>query len=173
MLNERDKILRKQIQWYKSTNILLKDQVTFARLCPDILLITRFHVTRAKKEEENEERNILCYDFLSPVGKLKYKIREFIKKIKKIIRLAGETICAIVDFFTYPLRYVYTQKLLEGTWDVEIEQRTGGKALCRLYPVDALDVYKDSLERRIDFFQRWILNHSLPYMPEEYIEKVE
>ena len=79
-----------------------------------------------------------------------------------------------MDFFTYPLRYVYTQQLLEGKWDVEIERGTGGKDLCRLYPIDMLDMYKDSLERRIDFFQRWILNHSLPYMPEElYIEKVE
>lgn len=174
LLHERDEILEKQIQWYKSTNILLKDQVTLARLCPDVMLITRFHVTRAKKEEKKDDRNILCYNLLSPLEKLKYKVRECIKKIKKIIKMAGEIICAIVDFFTYPLRYVYTQQLLEGKWDVEIEQRTGGKALCRLYPIDTLDVYKDTLERRIDFFQRWILNHSLPYMPEElYIEKVE
>ena len=69
---------------------------------------------------------------------------------------------------------MYTQQLLEGKWDVEIEQRTGGKSLCRLYPIDTLDEYKDSLEHRIDFFQRWILKHSLPYMPEElYIEKAE
>ena len=54
LLNERDEILQKQIQWYKSTNILLKDQVALARLCPDILLITRFHVTRAKKKEKKE-----------------------------------------------------------------------------------------------------------------------
>lgn len=174
LLNDRDEILQKQIQWYKNTNVLLEDQVALARLCPDILLITRFHVTRAKKEEKKEVGNILCYDFLSPVGKLKYKLREFIKKIKKIIKMAREIICAIVDFFTYPLRYVYTQQLLEGKWDVEIERGTGGKALCRLYPVDMLDMYKDSLERRIDFLQRWILNHSLPYMPEElYIEKAE
>lgn len=167
LLNERDEILRKQIQWYKSTNILLKDQLTLARLSPDVMLITRFHVTRVRGEETKEDRNILCYNRLSPLGKSKYKVREFIKKIKKIIKSAGEFICAIVDFFTYPLRYVYTQQLLEGKWDVEIEQRTGGKTLCRLYPVDALNVYRDSLERRIDFFQRWILNHSLPYMPEK------
>ena len=174
LLNERDEILQKQIHWYKSTNILLKDQVALARICPDVMLITRFHVTRAKKKEEKEVENILCYKFLSPFGKLKYKVRECIKKIKKFIEVAGETICAIVDFFTCPLRYVYTQQLLEGKWDVEIEQRTGGKSLCRLYPIDTLDEYKDSLEHRIDFFQRWILKHSLPYMPEElYIEKAE
>lgn len=174
LLNERDEILQKQIQWYKSMNILLKDQVALASIWPDILLVTRFHVTRAKKEEKKEDGHILCYNLLSPLAKLKYKVREFIKKIKKIIKLARKIICAIVDFVTYPLRYVYTQQLLEGKWDVEIEQRTGGKALCRLYPVDTLDVYKDSLEHRIDFFQRWILNHSLPYMPEElYIEKAE
>lgn len=174
LLNERDEILQKQIQWYKNTNILLKDQVALARICPDVILITRFHVTRVKREEKKEDRNILCYNFLSPLGKLKYKARECIKKIKKIIKMIGEIICEIMDFFTYPLRYVYTQQLLEGKWDVKIERRTGGKALCRLCPVDTLDVYKHSLEHRIDFFQRWILNHSLPYMPEElYIEKAE
>lgn len=174
LLDERDEILRKQIQWYKSTNILLADQTALARLCPDVMLITRFHVTRVKKEEKKDDGNILCYNFLSPLGKVKYKVRECIKKIKKVIKIIEGIICAIVDFFTYPLRYVYTQQLLEGKWDVEIEQRTGVKGLCRLYPVDTLDVYKDSLERRIDFFQRWILNHSLPYLPEEeYIEKVE
>ena len=174
LLNERDEILQKQIQWYKNTNVLLKDQVALARLCPDVMLITRFHVTRAKKEEKKENRNILCYDFLSPFGKFKYKLREFIKKIMKVIKMVGQTIRTIADFFTYPLRYVYTQQLLEGKWDVKIERRTGGKALCRLYPIDTLDVYKDTLERRIDFFQSWILNHSLPYIPEElYIEKAE
>ena len=39
-----------------------------------------------KRKEEKEVGNILCYNFLSPLGKLKYKIREFIKKIKKIIK---------------------------------------------------------------------------------------
>lgn len=66
------------------------------------------HKALEKKEEKKEDRNILCYNRLSPLGKLKYKVREFIKKTKKIIKKAEEFICAIVDFFTYPLRYVYT-----------------------------------------------------------------